>query len=145
MWRRGRRRGRVVGDEALPLAQRCRISADLAGPKIRTGSLTHDAAVLKVAARDGAGLCLRGTLWLALMRWSPRQVRPRKSEHGSVTAPARVWLTSLEAPSAPPHGVTNSEHAPTRARALSRCVACVHVRCLPTLHRVRASSVAPPC
>ena len=53
----------------------CRILMDLGGPKLRTGALQPGSAVLKI--------------------------RPEKNQFGEITMPARVWLTSQEAPVQP--------------------------------------------
>jgi pyruvate kinase len=58
------------------LGRRCRVVMDLAGPKLRTGPLEPGPAVL--------GL------------------RPRRDVFGRITAPARVWFTSVENPHPPP-------------------------------------------
>jgi pyruvate kinase len=58
------------------LGRTCRIVMDLAGPKLRTGPLEAGPAVLRI--------------------------RPTRDIFGRVTAPARVWLTSRDAPQAPP-------------------------------------------
>lgn len=54
------------------LGRSCRVVMDLAGPKLRTGPLESGPAVLRI--------------------------RPRRDDHGRVTAPARVWLTEANAP-----------------------------------------------
>jgi pyruvate kinase len=58
------------------LDKACRISMDLAGPKIRTGPIESGEAVLKIS--------------------------PTHDPYGGIKAPARVWLTPVEAPVAPP-------------------------------------------
>lgn len=58
------------------LGRSCRVVMDLAGPKLRTGPLEPGPAVVRV--------------------------RPRRDVYGRVTAPARVWLTSADAPHPPP-------------------------------------------
>ena len=50
------------------LGRRCRVVMDLAGPKLRTGSLRAGPAVVRI--------------------------RPERDRFGRVTAPARVWLTA---------------------------------------------------
>jgi pyruvate kinase len=55
---------------------RCRILMDLAGPKLRTGPIEPGPQVIK---------------------W-----RPRRDRFGTVTQPARVWLTSSDRPQPPP-------------------------------------------
>jgi len=50
----------------------CRISMDLAGPKLRTGPIEHGAAVLKF--------------------------RPQRDDFGRVVSPARIWLTPATQP-----------------------------------------------
>ncbi|MEK7467688.1 MAG: pyruvate kinase [Planctomycetota bacterium] len=57
------------------LGRVCRILMDLGGPKLRTGSIARGPEVLK---------------------W-----RPQRDVFGRVTMPARVWLTSQEAPAPP--------------------------------------------
>ncbi|GAB3309914.1 pyruvate kinase [Hymenobacter tenuis] len=59
------------------LGKSCRVSMDLAGPKLRTTGLPPGAAVLKV--------------------------KPERNVFGQVLAPARLWLTSQERPQAPPN------------------------------------------
>ncbi|HWP43927.1 MAG TPA: pyruvate kinase, partial [Blastocatellia bacterium] len=54
----------------------CRVLMDLAGPKLRTGPVEPGPEVIK---------------------W-----RPRRDDFGNVTAPARVWLTSIDKPEPPP-------------------------------------------
>jgi pyruvate kinase len=61
-------------EEALGLS--CRIVMDLAGPKLRTGSVEPGPTVV--------------------------QIRPHRDVYGRVTAPARVWLTADVAPCDPP-------------------------------------------
>ena len=68
-----RRAERIVG-------RKCRIQADIAGPKLRTGCV-------------GAVGHFVG-------------IRPRRDAMGRTTEPARVWLTSQESPSAAPAGAT---------------------------------------
>jgi pyruvate kinase len=58
------------------LGRRARVLMDLAGPKLRTGPVEPGPAVVKL--------------------------RPSRDALGRVTAPARVWLTSLENPFAAP-------------------------------------------
>jgi len=53
----------------------CRIMMDLAGPKLRTGALKPGPAVLKI--------------------------HPKRDQFGKTILPARVWLTSQEAPAQP--------------------------------------------
>lgn len=53
----------------------CRVLMDLGGPKLRTGAIDDEAQVV---------------------RW-----KPRRGEQGEVLAPARIWLTPVEAPHAP--------------------------------------------
>jgi pyruvate kinase len=60
----------------LTLGRQCKILMDLGGPKLRTGPLEPGPSVVK---------------------W-----RPRRDEYGKVSAPARVWLTRDDAPTAPP-------------------------------------------
>jgi pyruvate kinase len=52
----------------------CRILMDLGGPKLRTGPIEPGPAVLRI--------------------------RPKRDQLGRVTAPARIWLTSHDAPAA---------------------------------------------
>jgi len=54
----------------------CRVLMDLAGPKLRTGPVAPEPAVVKL--------------------------RPQRDRFGCVTAPARVWLHAANRPSAPP-------------------------------------------
>ena len=76
-WRRMasnlRKAERVVG-------RKCRIQADLAGPKLRTGGIA------------AAGHFVRA--------------KPRRDVMGRATEPARVWLTSAESPENAPPGAT---------------------------------------
>lgn len=58
------------------LGRSCRVMMDLAGPKLRTGPLEPGPAVVRI--------------------------RPTRDVYGRVTAPARVWLTSDDAPQTPP-------------------------------------------
>ncbi len=58
------------------LARPCRVVMDLAGPKLRTGSLVPGPAVVRI--------------------------RPRRDVFGHVVAPARVWLTAATIPSPSP-------------------------------------------
>jgi len=61
--------------------RRCRIEMDLAGPKIRTGTIRPGPSVVKL--------------------------RPQRDPLGRVTAPASVWLAApAESPRAPPGGKT---------------------------------------
>jgi pyruvate kinase len=62
------------------LGRSCRIMMDLAGPKLRTGSLEKGLAVLRI--------------------------RPTRNRHGVVTAPARIWFTSETCHHAPPSPAT---------------------------------------
>lgn len=64
---------RIVG-------RKCRIQADLAGPKLRTGSI------------GPAGHFVR--------------IKPTRDIMGRTTEPARVWLTSQESPATAPPGAT---------------------------------------
>ena len=56
--------------------RRCKVAMDLAGPKLRTGSIEPGPAVLKV--------------------------RPQRDTSGRVVSPARIWLTSDACPEVPP-------------------------------------------
>jgi pyruvate kinase len=58
----------------------CRVVMDLGGPKLRTGPLAPGPAV--------------------------RKLRPERDDFGNVTAPARIWLTSGDAPHAAPADAT---------------------------------------
>ena len=60
------------------LDRRCKICADLGGPKLRTGEISPVGRVAKFG--------------------------PRRDYRGSVVAPAQVWLTPAEAPVPPPSG-----------------------------------------
>ncbi len=60
----------------LTLGRSCKILMDLGGPKLRTGPLEPGPSVVK---------------------W-----RPRRDDYGKVAAPARIWLTPADHPSAPP-------------------------------------------
>jgi pyruvate kinase len=60
------------------LGRSCRVAMDLAGPKLRTGPLEPGPAVIRI--------------------------HPPRDVYGRITAPARVWLTPLEAPRDPPTG-----------------------------------------
>lgn len=67
--------------EHLRIAQKtlglsCKIAMDLAGPKLRTGPLEPGPAIVRI--------------------------RPNRDAYGRVTAPARIWLTSREAPQLSP-------------------------------------------
>ncbi len=68
-----RKAERIVG-------RKCRIQADLAGPKLRTGSI------------GAAGHFVR--------------IKPRRDVMGRTTEPARVWLASQESPAPAPPGAT---------------------------------------
>jgi pyruvate kinase len=54
----------------------CKVSMDVAGPKLRTGPIQDGPAVLKY--------------------------RPKRDSYGRVESPARIWLTPEEQPEAPP-------------------------------------------
>jgi pyruvate kinase len=56
--------------------KRCKVAMDLAGPKLRTGSIEPGPTVLKY--------------------------RPKRDTLGRVVSPARIWLTSTTCPEAPP-------------------------------------------
>lgn len=58
------------------LGRKCKVAMDLGGPKLRTGPLVPGPQVVKV--------------------------RPERDVCGRVSAPARAWFTSQEAPAAPP-------------------------------------------
>lgn len=58
------------------LGRECRVVMDLAGPKLRTGPLSHGARVVKI--------------------------KPKRDVFGNVKFPARVWLTSASAPAQAP-------------------------------------------
>ncbi len=77
LWRRMasnlRKAERIVG-------RKCRIQADLAGPKLRTGSI------------GAAGHFVR--------------IKPRRDVMGCTTEPARAWLTPVESPEKAPPGAT---------------------------------------
>ena len=60
----------------IALGRSCRIMMDLAGPKLRTGPLHKAGAVVRI--------------------------RPTRDAYGRVSAPARVWLTSMANHQAPP-------------------------------------------
>jgi pyruvate kinase len=62
----------------LVVGRKCQIQADLAGPKLRTGSITP------------AGHF--------------RRIKPKRDAMGRVAARARVWLTPADAPEPPLHG-----------------------------------------
>ena len=64
------------------LGMRCRVLADLGGPKLRTGHISGAESVLKI--------------------------RPRRDVRGLVIANAVIWLTPAEAPQAPPELATAS-------------------------------------
>ncbi|RMH87585.1 pyruvate kinase [Stutzerimonas zhaodongensis] len=57
-----------VRSGADELGRNCKVMMDLAGPKLRTGDIAHDTAVLKI--------------------------KPERDRCGRVTRPARVWLTA---------------------------------------------------
>jgi pyruvate kinase len=61
--------------------RRCRVLVDLAGPKLRTGALPLEEAVLKIKAR--------------------------RDERGELLQPARLWLTPARRPEPAPPGVTS--------------------------------------
>jgi pyruvate kinase len=63
-------------ERALALGRSCRVVMDLAGPKLRTGPLQPQPAVVRI--------------------------RPRRDRYGRVTAPARIWLTPEPEAPAPP-------------------------------------------
>jgi pyruvate kinase len=69
-----RKAERIVG-------RKCRIQADLAGPKLRTGSV------------GAVGHFVR--------------IKPRRDAMGRATEPARVWLTSQESPEPAPAGAVS--------------------------------------
>jgi pyruvate kinase len=73
------------------LGKPCRILMDLAGPKLRTGSMEPGPRVLK---------------------W-----RPRRDDYGRVTAPARIWLVPEDHPEPPPAAADAS--LPVRGRGLA--------------------------
>ena len=62
------------------LARECRVEIDLAGPKLRTGSIDPSTQIVK---------------------W-----RPQRNVRGEVTAPAQIWLTAAENP-APSRGAVD--------------------------------------
>ncbi|MDO5652479.1 MAG: pyruvate kinase [Brachymonas sp.] len=68
------------------MGRSCRVVMDLGGPKLRTGPLEPDPAVVKV--------------------------RPVRDGYGRVTAPARVWLTAEDAPQPPPSQASASLPVP---------------------------------
>ncbi len=68
------------------LGRECRILMDLAGPKLRTGTIDVRTQVLK---------------------W-----RPLRDLHGRVTSPAHVWLTRAECPEEPPVAVDGALRIP---------------------------------
>lgn len=57
------------------IGRECKIQADLGGPKLRTGAIQPSAGVVRI--------------------------RPVRDARGLVVSPARVWLTSVEAPQEP--------------------------------------------
>ena len=61
------------------VGRECRVLMDVAGPKLRTGSIAAETQVVK---------------------WSPQ-----RDLYGRVTAPAHVWITSIETPAEPPLAV----------------------------------------
>ena len=61
------------------VGRECRVLMDVAGPKLRTGSIAAETQVVK---------------------WSPQ-----RDLYGRVTAPAHVWITSIENPAEPPLAV----------------------------------------
>lgn len=65
-----------VRNAALTQGRSCRIQADLAGPKSRTGSIQAQGRLLKI--------------------------RPKRDFRGRVVQPARLWLSRPDAPTAPP-------------------------------------------
>jgi len=67
---------RNVREAALSTGTTCLVAMDLAGPKLRTGPLRPGPPVVKL--------------------------RPQRNALGQVVAPARAWLTSIEAPTDPP-------------------------------------------
>jgi pyruvate kinase len=66
------------------LNRQCIVLMDLGGPKLRTGEVEPGAAVQKL--------------------------RPSRDAYGQVSAPARVWLTSREAPASPPSSADGVLH-----------------------------------
>lgn len=76
------------------LGRGCRLLMDVAGPKLRTGSIDPSSQIA---------------------RW-----RPRRDDRGTLTAAARIWVTPIEAPEdspAPPDGCL---HVPASLLALAR-------------------------
>ncbi|TLH66818.1 pyruvate kinase [Mycolicibacterium aubagnense] len=67
---------RHVRQAAEAAGRSCLVAMDLAGPKLRTGPLEPGPRCVKL--------------------------RPRRNELGQVTAPAQAWLTTTDAPLAPP-------------------------------------------
>jgi pyruvate kinase len=70
----------------------CKVCMDVAGPKLRTGSIQGGPAVLKY--------------------------RPKRDSYGRVESPARIWLTSESKPAAPPSSA--SACVPVSGEWLSR-------------------------
>ncbi len=66
----------------------CKVAMDLAGPKLRTGSIEPGPPVLKY--------------------------RPKRDTFGRVISPARIWLTSTSCPEAPPEQVDAVVPVPQR-------------------------------
>jgi len=60
--------------------KRCKVAMDLAGPKLRTGSIEPGPSVLKY--------------------------RPKRDNFGRVVSPARIWLTPASGPQTPPEPAT---------------------------------------
>lgn len=67
-------------DAEKELGRSCRVIADIAGPKLRTGAIAPLEPIAKF--------------------------KPRRNYNGAVLAPARIWLTPANAPEANPEGVT---------------------------------------
>jgi pyruvate kinase len=61
------------------VGRNCRVQADLAGPKLRTGSIRPSGRVMRIA--------------------------PKRDVFGRITEPCRVWLTAAAAAEPPPEGL----------------------------------------
>jgi pyruvate kinase len=79
--------------EALQLP--CRISMDLAGPKLRTGCISDEPKILKVKPRRDSFGCVTapGLLWLSAQETTPM---PSRQVNGQVCVD-QAWLDSIRA------------------------------------------------
>lgn len=89
-----RRAERAVG-------RSCRVQADLAGPKLRTGRIAPLGRVMRI--------------------------KPRRDVHGRVLTPALVWLTSASTPAAAPVEIERSLRVSDDALLEARPDDCLHL------------------